>query len=160
MSVTFSVYPTPIVSQCALKFWCDEPVSLAAPQEADVEAAAHALLCEECAAYGGPLVDPVLPFELLNMANGNAAELLGLLGFAGDELYAGSIDPDELLGRLLLEDALLPESPALPERVYEEPGRATVIDLGRPEGYLNERVRHLAGIARWAAAHDARVCWS
>jgi hypothetical protein len=160
MSVTFSVTPAPPVERVTLRFWCDDHDQVVPVGATELEAAAHALLCAECAGYEGPLADPVLPFEPLNLANANAAELLGLLGFDGDELYAGVIDATELLGRLLVTGALLAPSPELPDRVVSEPGRATLVDLGRPAGYLNDKVERLGVIARWAADHGASVCWA
>lgn len=160
MSVTFSVTPVPPVAEVELRFWCSSPAATVPASDGDVESAAHALLCSDCAVYDGPLVDPVLPFEQMNLANGNAAELLTLLGFDGDELYAGVCDAGELLGRLLVTDALLEPSPEKLEMVSKEPGRATLVDLGRPEGYLNDKVARLAVLARWALQHDAEVCWA
>lgn len=160
MSVTFSVTPVPPVAAVELRFWCSHASATVPASDGDVESAAHALLCSECAAYDGPLVDPVLPFEQMNLANANAAELLTLLGFDGDELYAGVCDAGELLGRLLVTDALLEPSPERSETVSKEPGRATLVDLGRPAGYLNDKVVRLSELARWAAANDAQVCWA
>lgn len=162
MSVTFSVYPLPPEAHLSreIRFWCSSDPVVVESYRAEVEAAAHALSCQECALYDGPLVDRVLPFDELNMANGNAAELLTLVGFAGDDLYAGSCDAGELLGRLLVAGALLDPSPEVPERVERSSGGATLVDFGRPEGYLNDKVDRLAEVARFASDIGSSVVWS
>lgn len=157
MSMTFTVSPRPEPSGMVLLFWCDADPAEVAPGDASVLAAEHDAACGFCSGYGGVLSEPTFPFEEINLANGNAYELLELAGLPAEP--AGSISGEELLGRLLLADALLDEQPARPWSADVQPGRATLIDVGRPAGYMNGRVRQLAEIARWAASAGADVVW-
>lgn len=159
MSVTFTSHPRPQTGLSRIRRWCAGDNVTTTSDAAHEAASAHAARCAECAAYDGPIVDDVLPFDEVNLANSNAAEVLGLLGYDGEELYIGSADGEDLLGRLLLLEALLDESPAKPYQERREVGRATLIDVGRRAGYVNERIAQLADLASWAAANDRKVIW-
>ena len=93
----------------------------------------------------------------LTLANGNAADLLQLLGYpTGDG--CGEADPADFTGRVLVAQALLDVA------TDDTNGRSEVTDGcwtdgGRRPGYLADRLNLLAGIARWAAEHDGVVVW-
>ena len=160
MSVTFTVHPLPAPTAVEISTWCNlDPVE-AAPEHAQEAADEHTDGCTECAAYHGPLLSAIYPFDEINLANGNASEILRLLGYDGADLNAGEADAEHLLGKLLIAEALLEESAERPYREQRQDGRATLIDCGRPAGYINERISQLADLASWAAANDRRIVWS
>lgn len=91
----------------------------------------------------------------VNMANGNAAEVLDLLGYPTDE-PEGEATAEDFLGRVLLALALLDVS------TDDEHGRPTVhdgrwVEVGRRPGYLAERLHQLHEIA--TAAQGGTVAW-
>lgn len=101
------------------------------------------------ALVGGPTV---------NMANGNAAQVIDLLGLIDDDGW-GETTAEDLLGRVLLAQALLDVT------FDDENGRRAVqernwIDCGRQPGYLAERLAELQEIATWAHERNAVVVWS
>jgi hypothetical protein len=159
MSVTFTVHPMPRADVAEIGTWCRLGDVTVPVEIAQAIADEHTDTCVECAGYDGPLVTSVLPFDEVNMANANAAEVLDLVGITGDDVYAGSADAEDLLGKLLVAEALLAESPARPYQEQREAGRATLVDVGRRAGYLNERIEQLADLASWAAANGRRVVW-
>lgn len=117
--------------------------------------------------------------EDINMANGNAAVVLDLLGYheqtepgvivlgACVSLPAafGETTPEDLLGRIAVArwglDAATDDEHGKPSVSDGGPGtgRAMVIDCGRRPGYLAEKLDALEAVARDAEAHGGRVCW-
>ena len=98
-------------------------------------------------ADGGPSV---------NMANGNAAQVLDLLGLA-EECY-GELPAEDILGRVLVAQGLLGVA------TDDEQGRPEVrdgnwIECGRRPGYLAEKLAELHEIATWARERHAVVWW-
>lgn len=98
---------------------------------------------------GGPQV---------NMANGNAAQVLDLLGLDFDGDY-GDTTAADFLGRVLLAQALLDTT------TDDEIGRPEVvgrnwIEWERRPGYLAEKLTLLHEIATWAHQRHADVRWS
>ncbi len=102
------------------------------------------------ALVGGPTV---------NMADGNAAQVIDLLGLTYDGDYVERAAED-FLGRVLLAQALsevaTDDTRGLPARI--EGGNW--IDCGRRPGYLAERLTELHEIATWAHERNAVVIWS
>jgi hypothetical protein len=102
------------------------------------------------ALVGGPMV---------NMANGNAAQVFDLLGLTYDGDF-GEIAAEDFLGRVLLAQALTDvvtdDTRGLPARIEG----AKWIDCGRRPGYLAERLTELHEIACWAHERNAVVVWS
>jgi hypothetical protein len=160
MSVTFTVHPLPEATHVEISTWCNRPTVAVAPEHAQAVADEHTDSCAECAAYDGPLLTALYPFDEVNLANGNAGEVLSLLGYDGEDLYIGTADAEDLLGRLLLAEALLAESAARPYREQRQSGQPTMVDLGRPAGYVNQRISQLADLASWAAANRREIVWS
>ncbi|MDG4792066.1 hypothetical protein O7626_40330 [Micromonospora sp. WMMD1102] len=101
------------------------------------------------ATVGGPTV---------NMANGNAAQVLDLLGLTNDG--CGELAAEDFLGRVLLAQALsdvaTDDTRGLPARIEG----TNWIDCGRRPGYLAERLTQLHEIASWARERNAVVMWS
>lgn len=96
----------------------------------------------------------------VNLANGNAAALLDLLGLRPEDAYDmwGEADAADFLGRVLLALALLDVTtddvhgkPAVTERNWT--------DCGRRHGYLAEKLAELHEVGQWAAAHHTQVVW-
>ncbi|MEV0493636.1 MULTISPECIES: hypothetical protein [Streptomyces] len=89
--------------------------------------------------------------EPVDMANSNAARVLGALGYA--EPY-GDEDARVFLGRVLLALALDPEDAGRPAVTD---GR--FVDCGRGEGYTQARLQELHRLAEDAQARGLRVTW-
>ncbi|MQS17477.1 hypothetical protein F7Q99_36160 [Streptomyces kaniharaensis] len=89
----------------------------------------------------------------LNFNNGNAAEVLRLLGYDAADPY-GNDDAVGFLGRVLLALGLLVDDDARPEVTD---GRWTCV--GRREGYLSARLGELHAMAEHCVAHGLRVRW-
>lgn len=127
----------------------------------DTSAEAYALLAagsrpscgdEYCFAYQ-PSVNAVSASPELNMANSNAREVLAVLGFADEDL-CGSADGDDLLGRILMAQAINPSDPGRPAV-----GEGNYIDCGRSVGYIDTRLDELKAIAEFAREASAEVYW-
>ncbi|MEV5211283.1 hypothetical protein AB0K35_27805 [Micromonospora sp. NPDC053740] len=93
----------------------------------------------------------------VNMANGNAAQILDLLGYTFDGDWADA-SAEDFLGRVLIAQALLPVAtddanglPAVQERNWT--------DCGRRPGYLADRLTDLHRLATWAVDNQAAVEW-
>lgn len=99
------------------------------------------------------------PEELdVNMSNSNAARVCRSLGLDLNELgWCGDLPAEDFLGRILVALAVEPSDAGVPATVDAAPGRATFIDCGRPEGYVQERLGHLRELADWAVAHGAKI---
>jgi hypothetical protein len=160
MSVTFHPNTTPAASHMTLRYWCDTPTTTATAERAGRDADLHNSSCGECSSYGGVLVDEVHEFTEVNLANSNAYRVLTLLGYDGDETYCGHATADDFLGRLLVADGLLETSDARDATIRQGEKGATLIDLGEPEGYLNEKLRLLIELANWAKANGSGISWS
>ncbi|MFI8769585.1 hypothetical protein ACIGN6_32400 [Streptomyces sp. NPDC053792] len=89
--------------------------------------------------------------EGVNMANSNAARVLGVLGYG--EL-AGEAEADDFLGRVLVGLALTPVDAGRPAAA-----EGNFIDCGRRAGYIQERLEELRGLAEEARARRLPVCW-
>ena len=97
--------------------------------------------------------------EEVNLANGNAAQILHLLDLPNGEWEMGGEAPaEDFLGRILIAQALL--------NVFtdDEHGRPAVTDGrftsgGQRPGYLAERLAELAEVATWATLHGEGVIY-
>jgi hypothetical protein len=101
----------------------------------------------------------------LNVANGNAVDLLQLLGLPVEPW--GEAPAEDFLGRVLMAQALLNVA------TDDEHGRPAVFDeqgdlfgvtvptvwCGRRPGYLAEKLAELHQIATWAHQFNAAVQW-
>lgn len=94
--------------------------------------------------------------EGVNLANGNAAAILRLLGLPVEP--DGVTPAEDFLGRILLAEALLDVA------TDDEHGTPTVTDgrwtsCGRDPGYLAGRLAELQEIARDALVRGVEVIW-
>jgi hypothetical protein len=83
--------------------------------------------------------------ETFELSNANASDLLAILGF--EDLWSAPPQPIAVfLGHLTtaLQKSSGRPSVEIPVTVDQAPGRLTVIDCGRAEGYLNRRLHQLA----------------
>lgn len=92
----------------------------------------------------------------VNLANTNARMILELLGFEREEELCGGGSGEDLLGRVLLAQALVAEDLGVPEMVSAN-GR--MIECGRRPGYTQAVLADLADLARWAIEHDRVISW-
>lgn len=104
-----------------------------------------------------PAIDWDSPLNL-NMANGNARKVLGILGLSGME---GEIDPADLMSRILL--ARIADDTGEPDAVdgnrYPGDRGATVVYCGLRPGYYAEKLDILYSIATYAQANEVKVVW-
>lgn len=158
MSVTFSIEQerTSWVHQCG----CGKTTSAEtfASYVDGIAALATAVACEDefCAIYKPFVIGEPTEADALeiNVSNVNARLLLGSLGYAVDDDLYGEAAGSDLLGRVLLAQALTPADAGVP------PVRqGNVTDCGRHEGYLDERFAQLRALAQWAADNAATVRW-
>lgn len=98
---------------------------------------------------------PVNGGPSVNLANGNARQVLDLLSFDGDW---GEAPAEDFLGRVLIALALLS---FLTEDDEGQPldDEHQWIDCGPGPGYLADRLTDLHDIAMWAADHRSAVMW-
>jgi hypothetical protein len=163
MSVTFSPAYDPAdvtawQAECHADYSKPTIVVTAATRDAArVEAAAHNALCRDCDAYG-VLVEAVTECPEVNMANGNARYVMGLLGIEfGDG--SGSMPAAEFAERLGFATVVGGGDAGTVTVEYREAGGARVIECGRPVGYADQRLAQLVEIAEWALAHGREVHW-
>ncbi|MGW1976702.1 hypothetical protein [Streptomyces sp. NPDC001889] len=88
------------------------------------------------------------------LSNANARFVLDALGLGGGDL-TGTAAARDFLGRCLVALAAAPADAGVPPAAL---GR--VVDLGRPAGYLQDRLEDLHGLAQWCAARDRAVSWA
>lgn len=160
MSVYFYPHPIPETAQYLLRFWCDRPEELVAAADRLAIAAEHNESCDECASYQGVLVDGNHQWPQINISYGNAARVMGMLGFEGDDIHGGHATADDFLGRLLVADGLLETSDARPSSVTRGANGATLIDCGERAGYVNDKIRSLISLAMWAKEHGSDIVWN
>lgn len=103
-------------------------------------------------------VEPTLAEPEVNLSNYNADELFYTLGIVGEtfsDRCVGSMSPSDMLGRILLAQAVAPVSAEIPTIVE---GNMTY--GGRIEGYIQEKLASLYNIAIFAETHNREICWS
>jgi hypothetical protein len=134
--------------------------------KAEVDFTGHSRECPECGDFDSLHIAALSVIDGqpdVNMNNRNAADVLRLLGVdAAAEGWAGSFDPDDLIGRAML-GAIEPDE-GLPE--YHGPGVVlgalveNLHDLGREAGYIARRMAEVIEVAHAAKAFGRRVSWS
>lgn len=157
MSVTF--YVELPVQGYTLQCSCGDAQSGVFGTYADARAhldAGNTLVCGDdfCAAYPTSVSAVQANAPEVNLSNVNARHILGVLGYETEDL-CGSATADDLLGRILIAQAINPTDEGIPA-VQE----GNIVDCGRPEGYTDERLLILHDIVRAAEEHSARVLWS
>lgn len=97
----------------------------------------------------------------VNMANSNALDMLEQLGLNADDepAWCGSVDPEDLRGRILLARALGAD---MGRPVFRDVGShgAQLFDAGRPPGYFAEKFDLLDEVIAAAIHHGRTVVWS
>lgn len=111
-------------------------------------------VCPEC--YCGMYAHAiVIDMPSVNMANRNAAHVLAALGVTPDDgEFYGSADADDMLGRVLLAQAIQPADDGTPS--YEV---GNLVECGRRAGYTDDRLAQVYEIAVWARTHGREVVW-
>lgn len=130
-----------------------------------VEIGLHKMTCEDCAHYGmWPKAVTDIDVPDVNMANGNAAAVFSALGIHLDFSTGGSMSGQELLGHVLMAQAVGPDDTGIAPAVTGGPevGQrgATMIDCGMRPGYYAERFTQIREIAEVAARLDRNVYWA
>lgn len=95
-----------------------------------------------------------------SVCNANGADLLLALGLTPEP--CGDLPIEAFSGRVTaaLRRRLGQRSPAIPTSIDQAPGRITIIDGGRREGYLEARLGDLARlIQRSRAAGATHIGW-
>ena len=121
---------------------------------------------EDCVIYGctvetltvGPEADEI------NVSSFNARPILEALGYIADgdnsdDGMVGSATAEEFMGRVLLALAVLPVSAERLSETTGGNGTVTVHYGGRPEGYVQDRLAQLHGLAQFAREHSRMVYW-
>ena len=83
----------------------------------------------------------------LSLSNDNAYDVLAALGI--EDSYSSSPWPIARFRSLLAaarRNRLGRRSPAVATTEHSEPGRMTVIECGRPEGYVEQRLKDLSDL--------------
>ena len=93
----------------------------------------------------------------LNVSNANGMSILNALGIEPD--YCGSIDPSDLKGRCL-EALVLADDSGFPSQTTIGANGATMVDCGRREGYLADRLQTLIEVADQAISLGTDVTWA
>lgn len=94
-------------------------------------------------------------FEV-NVSNNNGFAILTELGIEAD--YCGSIAATELRERALCALGFA-SAAEVPGNVSQGEGGATIIDCGRREGYMPERIGSLLELATLCERYGWAVCW-
>lgn len=93
----------------------------------------------------------------VNMSSSNAFRVCQSLGIDLEaEGWCGSMTAEDFLGRILVALAIEPVSAGIPSHEVPGPG-VRMIECGRPEGYLQERLGQLRELADWAVANNAEI---
>ena len=93
----------------------------------------------------------------VQLSNNNASYLLEALGITNQELY-GQLPADDMLGRILLAIAVAPEDPGIPAHNLPSSG-AVLINCGRPEKYLQNKLTQLRDLVDFAKIHNSNISW-
>lgn len=86
--------------------------------------------------------------------NGNATHVMGMLGYADDDLFVGSADGADFMGRVLMAQEMLE-----PDAGVAATQDGNWIECGRPTGYNDERLAQLWTVAKAAVEGRASVLW-
>lgn len=155
MSVTFATDYTP--SAYAVTCSCGAATTEQFESVEDVQfviTSGNAPVCgdEFCAAYF-PSIKPITDAPELNVSNANAEAILSVLGFEEIQ-YEGTISGDDLMGRILIAQAINPTDAGIPAT-----RDGNFISCGRNEGYIDQRLEQLAEIAAFATKHNLSIYW-
>ncbi len=92
----------------------------------------------------------------INVSNANGADLLLAIGLDPYADYSPMpIDAFSAIVTAALRRRLDQRSPELETGIDQQPGRMTIINCGRREGYIEERLGKLAALVQQSRAADA-----
>lgn len=89
----------------------------------------------------------------VNMSNGNACAVMQVLGIVPN--YCGSIKAEELIEKINSVSSV--DAGVRNPSIDKEPGCATMIDCGRTEEYLRNRISQLKTLAENNLGLE--ICW-
>ena len=97
----------------------------------------------------------------LRVSNGNGVRLLQTLGLSTEDdiAYSGSVPADDFLGRILIALALEPVDEGLPLVESITSGGARLVDCGRPEGYIQDKLKALLNVVEFAKSQNSNITW-
>ncbi|ACV79074.1 hypothetical protein [Nakamurella multipartita] len=128
---------------------------------AESAARRHDRVChhEDCVVYGSRVVAVFEPeFDAapsVQISASNARHLADVLGLGTDIWEVPALDPDALMGRVLLAQAISPVDVGVPPAVAGQ-----VIDCGRRAGWTEHRLAQVHQVAMAARRLGVRVIWS
>lgn len=93
----------------------------------------------------------------INMNNGNAAQILGLLGLPFDGDW-GEASAQDFLGRVLIAIALVDTASTDRHGTFDA-SNGRWVDCGRHPGYLAGRLAELHQLAEQAATNNTPITW-
>lgn len=167
MSVTFSVATAALPSVWGITCYQDGEdrfIGAATDYAGALEVrTVHMAECEECRHYGCYTSTRVVGLEVpeVNMSNTNAMDLLRVLDLPAtfEDGLCGGATAEDFMGRVLVALAVEPEDTGV--RSLETRGErgATMIDCGRPAGYVQDRLAGLRDVAAFAVEHGLEVTW-
>ncbi len=116
-----------------------------------------------CASYY-PTIRELSEAPFVNVSNENAKELLSMLGLMETEVFSencvGSVSAEDMLGRILLAEALVPTDAGVPlHTVASGEGTATLINCGRAPGYFQDKLALLKHVVAYAAERKLSMSW-
>ena len=121
---------------------------------------AHMGGCPDCLAYTPYIFGELDIDKSVNVANRNARELLTIIGLDSEDLW-GSLDASDFLSRCMLAMVEERDDSVVSDMVYcQHPSGPRFIDMGRPAGYLTEKLGLLADVATVALQAGRAVMWS
>lgn len=154
MSVTFS--PTPdLALPHTVSCHCGVISTHNSYAEAYVALQNTTLSCDDPYCYLN--VEPTIVEPEVNLSNHNADELFYTLGIEGEtfsDRCVGSMSPSDMLGRILIAQAVAPASSEIPAII-----EGNMVYGGRGEGYIQEKLAALYTVAVFAEAHKREICW-
>lgn len=98
----------------------------------------------------------------LTLANASMRQIMSTLGYPTDLEDAPPFPIDEFIARTTqwLQKHIGKQSPEEPSQIEKNPGGATFISGGRPEGYFNRVIKQMNQIARTGKQNGATHVWA
>ena len=159
MSVTFTVFTQPlgwaISCSCGSVNYVTSYVSYRDAYDALGVGVAPACGDELCGSYNCSVIGiEAETVPEVNMANGNARHVLDLLGLDTEDA-CGSVTGEDMLGRVLMAQAVAPTDEGTP--TYTD---GIMTNIGRWAGYSESRLAEIESVARFAIERELEVQWS
>ncbi|MBG0739012.1 hypothetical protein IV500_06195 [Paeniglutamicibacter antarcticus] len=178
MSITFSTEPSPITGfaftcghdngRTEHRFGSYEDARVFLQGELDAHGYTGGLaVCGDvdCCSFGLMHIEAIEsdPAPDLNVTNVNARHLLELLGLDSESdeggCLSGSVSAEDFLGRVLLAQAVSPSDAGIPARQETGLGGVTIVHMGRPVGYSEDRLAALRELADFAINRRRTIQW-